>query len=95
MFIVLLSYKRPIEELDAHLITHRTFLDEGYAQNILVASGPQDPRTGGVLISQLNDRKKLEDFLERDPFKVHGLADYQLIKFLPVKYHPDFESFVE
>jgi uncharacterized protein YciI len=94
MFIVLLSYLAPIEVIEQHLAAHRNHLEEGYKHNYLIASGPQNPRTGGVLLSQLTDRISLEEFLAQDPFIVHKLATYAVIEFTPVKSHPDFASFL-
>ncbi len=95
MFIIILTYKKPIEVVDQYLIEHRTFLDDCYKKNIFITSGPQKPRTGGILISQLKDRLELEDVLKQDPFEIHQVAEYKIIEFDPIKYHPNFISFVE
>lgn len=95
MFVILLKYIKPIEAIDHHLLTHRAFLDECYQNAILIASGPQVPRVGGVLLSQLKDRSQLEAILSRDPFSIHQLAEYTIIEFDPIKYHPDFSVFIK
>lgn len=95
MFIVLIHYKKPLEIIDQYLVAHRTFLEEGYTKNYLVASGPRNPRTGGVIISNLTDKKTLEDFLYRDPFYINQAVDYEIIEFSPVKYHPHFKNFIK
>lgn len=95
MFIILLNYKKPIEVVDQFIVVHREFLSEHYQKNHLIVSGPQNPRTGGVLISQLKDREELMNIIKQDPFYINEIADYEVIEFLPVKYHPDFASFVE
>ena len=94
MFVIILTYKKPIEEIDKYLIEHREFLDKSYKDNFFVVSGPKNPRTGGVIISQLQDRNQLEDILKQDPFNIHDLANYEIMEFSPVKYHVDFSSFV-
>ncbi len=94
MFVVLLHYKKPLEVVDQHLGAHRAYLEQGYQQNFLMASGPQEPRTGGVMLSQLQDRHQLEAFLAQDPFALEEIADYQVIDFSPVKYHPQFSGFI-
>lgn len=94
MFVVILTYKKSIELIDQHLIGHRKFLDEGYQNNLLVASGPKNPRDGGILISQAKNRQQLEDFIKRDPFYEHELADYEIMEFDPVKYHTNFACFI-
>lgn len=95
MFLVLITYKKLIEEIDHYLLEHRKFLDRGYKNNYLVVSGPRNPRTGGIILSQLNNRNQLEDFLKEDPFYIHDVASYDVIEFTPVKYHADFSSFIE
>jgi uncharacterized protein YciI len=94
MFIILLNYKKPLEIIDQHLAAHRSFLDEQYRLNHLIASGPKNPRTGGVIISQLNNRMQLEKIFAQDPFKIHDVADYEFMEFTPIKYHPDFLKFI-
>ena len=94
MFIVLLTYLKPMDIVDNYLIEHRAYLDEGYKNNFLIASGPKNPRNGGVLLSQLTDKTQLENFLKRDPFHVHAIASYEIIEFTPVKYHEGFAGFV-
>jgi len=94
MFIILITYTQPIQTIDKHLVEHREFLEKGYKNNYFVASGPKNPRTGGVIISQLKDRDQLETFLKQDPFQIHQLAHYEIIEFNPVKHHVNFSSFI-
>jgi uncharacterized protein YciI len=91
----MLNYKQPLEIVDEHLANHRSFLQEGYDKNYFIVSGPRIPRTGGILISQLDDRAKVEDILKDDPFYIHDVADYDIIEFTPVKYHKDFAPFLK
>ena len=94
MFLIMTTYKVPINEIEKYLVAHRDFLAEGYDKNYFVVSGPKKPRTGGVIISQLTDRAKLDDLLSNDPFVIHDLVNYEIIEFEPVKYHEKFASFV-
>jgi uncharacterized protein YciI len=55
----LIAYKKPLEEIDYHLAAHRSFLDEGYKNDFFIVSGAKNPRTGGVIISQLSNRDQL------------------------------------
>lgn len=95
MFIVEIVYKKPLGFIDQCLAEHRAFLEEGYKKNYFVASGPKNPRTGGIIISQLKNREQLENILKQDPFCLHDAADYNITEFDPVKYHVDFASFIE
>jgi uncharacterized protein YciI len=92
MFIIILKYKKPLEIVDKYVCEHRAFLDKCYENQFLIASGPQIPRTGGVLISQLKDRIQLENILHGDPFYINEVADYEILEFTPTKYHPEFAS---
>ena len=65
MFLVLITYKKPLEEIDHHLAAHRSFLDEGYKNDFFIVSGAENPRTGGVIISQLSNRDQLEKILKK------------------------------
>ena len=94
MFVILVNYIKPIEMVDQYLVEHRDFLEKGYQQNYFVVSGPRNPRDGGVIISQLKDRARLENILSQDPFKIQGIAEYEIIEFNPVKFHKDFEKYI-
>ena len=43
MFVIMVNYVKPLSEIDAHLESHRRFLDEGYAAGYFLASGPRVP----------------------------------------------------
>lgn len=85
MFIVNLTYLCNLEILDQHLAEHRQFLDKHYGLGHFLASGPQVPRTGGVILANVENREKLEAILAEDPFQIHGVASYQVTEFLPIK----------
>ena len=46
MFIAILTYKKPLGEVDRFLAAHRDYLAEYYAACDFIASGPQTPRVG-------------------------------------------------
>ena len=50
MFIAILTYKKPLSEVDRFLQAHREYLAEHYAVGDFIASGPQTPRVGGVIM---------------------------------------------
>ena len=39
IFVILVTYEKPIEEVERHLEAHREFLAEGYKNGILMMSG--------------------------------------------------------
>lgn len=94
MFIVILNFKKSLAIVDEYLSAHRAWLDEGYKNNVFIASGPKKPRDGGIIISQLKSREQLNRLLEEDPFYTHDIASYEIIEFNPTKYHPNFEEYI-
>jgi len=95
MFAAILTYTRPIEEIEARTAEHRGWLDQHVQSGLLLLAGPMVPRTGGVLIFSGQETKDaLTAILNEDPFAVHGLADYELIEFSPGKKNPLFDGLV-
>jgi uncharacterized protein YciI len=95
MFIIQLTYKVPIDEIEKYLIAHREFLDYHYKQGLLIASGPIKPRTGGILIASTADRASLEAILKQDPFHLADLADYQITEFTPIKHCEELKTRIQ
>ena len=95
MFIVLLTYKTPLSEVDKYLQAHREFLDYYYKQGLLLASGPMKPRTGGVIIALTKDKEYLESILAKDPYNLAEIADYKLIEFTPVKHRNELKDIIQ
>jgi uncharacterized protein YciI len=95
MFIAILSYIRPLDEVDALIPAHLRYLDEHYASGLFVASGRRVPRTGGVILIAGEDRERVSTVLEQDPFQRQGIASYELIEFCPNKMQPGFEAYTQ
>jgi len=93
--IIELKYKVPIEVIDQYLHEHREFLDSGYKSNLLLASGPQNPREGGILIARGQTIEEIRNFCSRDPFYKNHCADYRFIEFIPVKYHNEVSTWFQ
>lgn len=94
MFIVQLTYKAPLSEVDKYLQAHREFLDYYYKKNLLLASGPMKPRTGGILIAMTQDKTYLESILKQDPYALADIAEYQLMEFTPVKHRDELKDII-
>ncbi len=83
MFIVTLTYIRPLEEVDALIDAHMVWLRKQYESGLFIASGRQVPRRGGVIIARSGDRAALEAVLARDPFVQGEVARAEVIEFVP------------
>ncbi|EAY26790.1 YciI family protein [Microscilla marina] len=85
MFIVSLTYKVPLEQVEPHLAAHIAYLDEQYALGNFHASGRKVPRTGGIILSKMKDKAALLKILAEDPFQKHQLVDCEVTEFVPSK----------
>lgn len=90
MIIIELTYKKSLQEVDKHLEQHKDFLQKCYENGVLLASGPKNPRNGGVLIASAS-KEDIEKLIQDDPFYQEKIAEYRLIEFTPNRYHPSFE----
>lgn len=91
MFIINITYKTDLSRVDSHIKAHINFLEEYYTKGIFQASGRKVPRTGGIILSTCSDKAELEQILNKDPFKINALADYEIIEFIPSKTSEAFE----
>lgn len=92
LFIVILSYKVPLEKIDEFRSAHLDFLNNYYAKNLFIISGPQVPRNGGIIIARCENKEDLQTVLAQDPFAINNLATYKIIEFLPTKLSDTFEG---
>ncbi len=95
MIIIQLTYKAPISEVDKYLQAHREFLDYYYKQDLLLASGPMKPRTGGIIIATTSDKAYLESIFKQDPYYLAEIANYQFIEFTPVKHREELKELIQ
>ena len=89
MFIAILTYKKPLEEVDRFLQAHCDYLAEHYTAGDFIASGPQTPRVGGVIMIKAENRTTVDAIIAQDPFNINGIADYQIVEFTPTMFCDD------
>ena len=81
MFILVLSYIAPLEEVDALMREHVAWLKQHYDSGRFVVSGRRVPRTGGVIVARGDDRDEIERIAAGDPFVSAGVATCEVIQF--------------
>jgi uncharacterized protein YciI len=81
MFVIELTYKVELAEIDAHMAAHVAFLKKYYASGNFLVSGRKIPRDGGIILAVGKSRKEIEMIAGEDPFVIHGLADVRIIEF--------------
>lgn len=92
MFIIELTYKKELSEVEKFLENHKNFLDKNYEKKKFLCSGRKEPRTGGVILSNLLNRKEVEEIIQKDPFFINDIAKYNIIEFYPSKYLEEFSN---
>jgi len=95
MFLLKLTYIRPIEEIDRFVVEHRAWLDTLYANKEAVCSGPQIPRNGGIIFLCVKTRARVDEIIVADPFHRENLATYEVIEFEALKFDSAFAPFAE
>lgn len=84
--IAIIRYRRPIDDVLLHIDDHRAYLRQLKTDGVLLASGPVDPRSGGVLLLRVPDEgsaEALDRVRDGDPFTQRGIAQYELMPWLP------------
>lgn len=96
MFIFKLTYKKPLEDVEKHLIAHREFLDKFYQAGYFIASGPRDPRVGGIILCNASSTEEAKNIVAQDPFLINEIADYEITLFHATKHNSaNFERALE
>ena len=83
LFLLVVTYTRPLVEVEVLLPEHRRWLDEHYADGTFLASGPRVPRDGGVILARGRSRTALAALTRTDPFARASVATYDLLEFRP------------
>ena len=80
--IALIRYRRPIDDVLVVQEQHRAYLRSLKEAGTLIASGPLDPRSGGILLLRVPDDDvigALDAVRDGDPYVTFGIAQYELI----------------
>ncbi|MEU9516967.1 YciI family protein [Streptomyces sp. NPDC048224] len=74
---------------------HVAWLDGLYEQGVFLASGPEEPRDGGVILAVAEDRARIEEITAGDPFVRAGVCAYRVAEFAASKTAPGPERYRE
>lgn len=95
MVLLLLKYVKPIDEVDRLMPGHRDFLDRFHRAGKLVLSGPREPRTGEVLLADVESEVEAMKIVVEDPFFSEKVAHYEVVGFTVTRGDPRFAALVE
>jgi uncharacterized protein YciI len=92
MFLIELTYKAGLAEIDACMEPHRAYLNRHYAAGRFLASGRKVPREGGFILTTCESREQVEAIVKEDPFVTRGLADCRIIEFQISQRAPSIDA---
>src|SRR5580765_4468708 len=95
MFVIELTYKVSLSEIDASMAAHVRFLKKYYAAGNFLVSGRKIPRDGGIILAVAKSRRMIEAIVEEDPFYKRGLADFRIIEFRASQRADDIQKRIE
>lgn len=94
-FVVEIIYTRPFDEVAAVVDEHRAYLQTGYQNGLLLISGPQEPRVGGILVMKADSLATIQSFCNGDPYAQHNVARHRIIEFFPKSHIPALQFWVD
>jgi len=95
MFIISLTYKKDLSEVEAHIDEHIEYLNRYYEAGIFMLSGKKVPRTGGVIFAQSKSKEEIDRIVQEDPFFKEDIAQFDIIEFSPSKSSKGLEFLIE
>jgi uncharacterized protein YciI len=95
MFVIELTYKVDLADIDAHMGEHVAFLKKYYAAGNFLVSGRKIPRDGGIILAVGRSRGEIETIIAEDPFYAHGLANFRIIEFRASQRANDIQRRIE
>ncbi len=80
--MVIVRYRRPVEEVLVHQEAHRAFQRKLKDEGTILAAGPHEPRFGGMFLVRVpdeNPQQALDAIRDADPYYQAGVAQYELL----------------
>ena len=58
-------------------------------------SGPRIPRTGGIILANVESLEVVWELIKDDTFYIHQITKFEVIEFKPWMYDPQFDYFIQ
>ena len=85
VYLMISTYRAPLDEVDAARDDHLRYLDELERRGLVVSAGRQNPPTGGVILFNVDSEEEARALLNDDPYILRGLADYEARGWTPTR----------
>ena len=93
MVIIDIKYKKELDVVDQFRNEHVEYLSRFYKQGLILASGPYNNRSGGLIISTM-DLKSAHAYMINDPFYIYDIGDFEIKEFVPTKIINEFKQII-
>ena len=90
MFICVLTYTAPLEDVDALRSAHIAYLKAQHEAGHYIGWGRQKSSLGGVVLAKGEDRAVIEALVAHDPYLLGGVAKAEVIDMHVAFLSPDF-----
>ena len=81
MFVIEITYKVPLEQIEEQFANHVSFLEKYFAAGNFLLSGRKIPREGGIILATATNKEQLNEIIKEDPFYYLQLADFRIVEF--------------
>lgn len=95
LFVITVTFTEPTSEVERYIDAHRNFLDEALKNGVLLISGAQKPKIGGVIIGRFWSMDEAEAFVHQDPLNIANVARYEIVEFSPSRYPPEIATILK
>jgi uncharacterized protein YciI len=83
LYTVTLTYIEPMEIITSHLETHKEWLVRYIKAGNILAAGPMEPATAGIVLVHCASKEELDAILQADSFYQNNLVAYDVRAFVP------------
>jgi uncharacterized protein YciI len=94
IFVITVTFKAPMSEVEKYMEAHRGFLDDALKSGVLMMSGGRNPKVGGVIVCKFWSMDEAQAFIHQDPLCVADVADYDVVEFSPSRCADEIKDFM-
>ena len=94
MFVIEITYKVPLEQIDTQMESHVAFLNKYFESGKFILSGRKIPWEGGVVIAIASSKEEINNIIKEDPFYQQALADFRVIEFTGGRKAKDIQELI-
>jgi len=82
-------------EMGKVISDHMAYLEKGYNEGFILASGPKPAIDGGFILMKAESLEEVEEYFSKDPLIVTGVQKYHIVEFKLHKCLPEVSSWFE